>query len=210
VDVASTFSSLESPKPKPGPNQTRREWIEPTPDDALILAQSRLGGEVSVGIELNVPVNVYDVSFTIGGSFYAGSAESVLAVFDPSLGNVTGGGTIVHNGAVSNFGFNIKYLKNCNAQGQVLYMEHRPSGDVKVKSNAIGTSSIAGNTGIVLGKATVNGVGNYSFRLVAVDNGEPGSSDQLGLALTDPNGNAVPDLTFAPITLNGGNIQVPQ
>ena len=149
--------------------------------------------------------NVYDVTFTIGGSYYTGSATSVLAVFDPSLGNVTGGGWLMHNGVRANFGFNVKYQKNNgNAQGQVLFIEHRPTGDVVVKSNALSTLSIAGHTAIILGKATVGGVGNNQFRLIVTDNGEPGSSDQFGLTITGS-----PDLTFDPVTIGGGNIQVP-
>ena len=156
----------------------------------------------------NVPVNVYDVTFTIGGAYYTGSGSTILAVFDPSLGNVTGGGWIMHNGVRASFGFNVKYQKNGNAQGQLLYMEHRPTGEVKVKANNISTLSIAGDTAIILGKAVVNGVGNYSFQLTVTDNGEPGSTDQLGLKISI-GGSDVSDLTFAPITLSGGNIQVP-
>lgn len=158
----------------------------------------------------NVAPNVYDVTYAISGAYYAGPAASgILAVFDPSQGNVTGGGTIMHNGVRANFGFNIKYQKNGNAQGNFLYIEHRPTGDVKVKSNALDTLSIAGNTAIILGKATVGEVGNNQFRLTVVDNGEPGSSDQLGLKVTK-NGSDLADLTFDPVTLSGGNIQVPK
>jgi subtilisin family serine protease len=152
----------------------------------------------------NVPVNVYDVTFTIGGAHYTGSGSSIVAVFDPSLGDLTGGGWIVRDGVRANFGFNVKYQKNGNAQGQILFIEHRPSGNVKVKSNNLGTLSIAGDTAIILGKAVIDGTGNWQFRLTAIDNGEPGSSDALGLQVT---GDA--SLTFAPVTLSGGNIQVP-
>ena len=146
--------------------------------------------------------NVYDVTFSIGGIYYTGSASSVLAVFDPSLGNVTGGGWIVRDGVRANFGFNVKYQKNGNAQGQMLYIEHRPAGDYVVKSNVISTLSIAGgHTAITIGKATINGVGNNAFRLTVVDNGEPGSNDQFGLIAGDIN--------LAPVTISGGNIQVP-
>jgi subtilisin family serine protease len=152
----------------------------------------------------NVPVNVYDVTFTIGGANYTGSGSTIVAVFDPSLGNVTGGGWIVRNGVRANFGFNVKYQKNGNAQGQILYMEHRPGGAVKVKSNNIASLSIAGDTAIILGKAVIDGVGNWQFQLTATDNGEPGSSDTLGLQVSGDG-----SLTFAPVTLSGGNIQVP-
>jgi len=70
--------------------------------------------------------------------------------------------------------------------------------------------SIVNGTAIIITKATVNGVGNYNIRVTAIDNGEPGSSDQFGLLTTAPTGSNVPSLSFAPVTLQGGNIQVPQ
>jgi hypothetical protein len=47
-------------------------------------------------------VNVYDVTITVGGNYYAGAASSVLAVYDPSLGFTTGGGRIVPHGVFRN------------------------------------------------------------------------------------------------------------
>ena len=158
----------------------------------------------------NVPVNVYDVILTINGSFYQGSGNTVLAVYDPSLGFVAGGGQLIHNGYKASVGVNIKYLKNGNAQGSLLYIEHRPSGDVVIKSNAIGTMAIVGNEAVPTGKANVNGVGNYGFIARVIDNGEPGTTDQFGLRVTDPGGNIVVDLTFNPIQLSGGNFSVPK
>ena len=157
----------------------------------------------------NVAVNVYDVTITING-YYQGTGSTVLAVYDPSLGFVTGGGAIVHNGYPASFGFNVKYLKSGQAQGSFLYVEHRPSGDVKLKSNSLQSLSVVSTTAIILGKATLNGVGNYSFRATGIDNSESGVGDKFGLQVTSPSNANVPDLTFAPITLSGGNIQVPQ
>lgn len=156
-----------------------------------------------------VAPNVYDVDISVGGSFYQGSAETVVSVFDPSLGFITGGGTVMHNGVRANFGFNFKYKKNENVQGNLIYVEHRATGNVVVKSTALDTLSLASTTAIVLGKANVADVGGYSFRLVVTDNDEPGTTDQFGLQVSDHGGAAVPDLSFAPITLNGGNIQIP-
>jgi subtilisin family serine protease len=159
---------------------------------------------------INVPVNVYDVTATIGGNYYQGSGKTVLTVYDPSLGFVTGGGTIIHNGYKANFGLNIKYLKNGNAQGSFLYIEHRPTGDLVLKSNALGNLAIVGTEAIPNGKATLNGVGNHNFIGRIIDNGEPGINDQFGLRVTNPNGTVVIDLTFDPITLSGGNVSVPK
>jgi hypothetical protein len=158
----------------------------------------------------NVPVNVYDVTATLGGNYYQGSGKTVLTVYDPSLGFVSGGGSIIHNGVKANFGLNIKYLKNGNAQGSLLYIEHRSTGDVVLRSNAIGNMAIVSNEALPTGRATLNGVGNYGFIARIIDNGEAGSSDKFGLRVTDPGGAVVLSLTFDPITLSGGDVSVPK
>lgn len=174
-----------------------------------------VGGTLTASCTFNnVPVNVYDVHIAIGGNYYTGTADALLAVYDPSLGFTTGGGTIMHNGVLANFGFNVKYLSNGKAQGHLIYIEHRATGDVVLKSNAMGSLSIVKNnptsySAIILGKATLDGVGNYSFQSVVTDNGEPGTSDQFSLQVKNSTGTVVSDLTFDPITLIGGNIQVP-
>ena len=76
----------------------------------------------------DVPGDVYGVSISIGGDYYTGAADSVVAVYDPSLGSLTGGGTVLHNGVPANFGINVKYvkyLKNGQIRGGMLYTEHR-------------------------------------------------------------------------------------
>jgi hypothetical protein len=156
----------------------------------------------------NVAVDVFDVTVTVGG-YYTGTGSTVLAVYDPSLGFITGGGTIVNNGVTANFGVNVKYLKNGKPQGSVIYMEHRPNGEVKLKSNSMTSLSISGKTAVIIGKATLGGIGNYTFRMTVVDNGETGTNDQLGLQTTNPTGANVPDLSFGLTVLRGGNIQVP-
>jgi hypothetical protein len=168
-------------------------------------------GSVTATVTFNdVAVNVYEVSIEVGGEFYQGSGSSVLVVFDPSLGFTTGGGTITHNGSNANFGFNFKYLNNGRAQGDLLYIEHRPTGNLKLKSNAIDSMAIVDAQAIVLGKATFKGGGNYSFRLIAVDSGEPGEQDQFGLEVIDKDGKVVDDLTFTPIPIDHGDVQVKQ
>lgn len=170
-----------------------------------------VGGTLAAYVTLSsVPVNVYDITIRIGGNYYMGSAETSLAVYDPSLGFVTGGGTVTHNGVLANFAFSVKYLKNGQPQGSLLYIEHRVTGDVVIKGNSMGSLAIVDNTAVITGKATLNAVGNYGFRATVVDNGEPGATDQFSLKVTNPAGGAMADLTFGPLTINGGNIQVPQ
>jgi hypothetical protein len=154
-----------------------------------------------------IPVNVYDVQITVGGNYYAGSAETVVAVFDPSLGFVTGGGSVrLPDGNSANFAIQAKFLKGNQVQGGMLFIEHQPQSNVVVKSNALSALSIVGNTAVLLGKATDNGVGNYSFTATAVDNSP--ATDQFGLQVKNPSGTVV--INFAPVNLTGGNIQVPQ
>lgn len=170
-----------------------------------------VGGILTACVTLmNVPVNVYDVVITVGGNFYTATpASGLLVVFDTTLGSVTGGGTIVNNGVNANFGFNVRFKKNGNAEGEFLYTEHRPTGVVKLKSSVMQTLVIAGNTGIFFGKALLTGAsGNQDFRVTVVDNGEPGRNDQFGLQVKAPNGTIIANLTFNPVTLTGGNIQV--
>jgi hypothetical protein len=131
-------------------------------------------------------------------------------VYDPSLGFVAGGGQLIHNGYRAMIGVNIKYLKSGNAQGSLLYIEHRPTGDVKVKSNAVGTMAIVGSEAIPTGKATLNGAGNHSFIARIIDNGEPGLTDRFGLRVMNPLGVVLVDLTFDPMQLSGGNFSVPK
>jgi hypothetical protein len=124
------------------------------------------------------PVNVYDASFDLHSDWYTAPTEEwVVAVFDPSLGFSIGGGTIIHNGFEANFAFSVKYQKNkTGAQGNFIYIEDRPTGEFKVKSNSLKSLSIVGGTIIVETKnATANGVGGYNARFVGVDNG-PGST----------------------------------
>jgi hypothetical protein len=154
-------------------------------------------------------VNVYDVGIVVGGNNYTGSGSSALAVFDPSLGFVTGAAAIIRNGNIGILAFAVKYQRNGVPLGELLYVETRPTGLLTLKSTSIQSLSIAGNTGVIIGKATVNGVANHTFRAVVVDNGEPGRHDRFGLQVTAPSGAIVPELTFDPITLFVGNIQVP-
>ena len=48
---------------------------------------------------------------------------TILAVFDPSAGFTTGGGTLIHNSVNANFGFNVQ-AKSSKIKGQLEYLDH--------------------------------------------------------------------------------------
>jgi hypothetical protein len=160
----------------------------------------------------NVNVDVYDVTTTIGGSFYQGSKRSVVAVYDTSLGFVTGTGSIsrsVDGQAFSaDFSVNLKYLANGQLQGAFAYVENRGSGAVRFQATSIGSLAFVGNEARINGSGTINGSGNYLFVARLADNGEPGRNDTIGLRVTSTDGTVVADLTFDPVRLANGNIKV--
>jgi len=180
----------------------------PTITQTATTSGSGVGETLTACVTLNnVRVNVYDVVINIGGKNYTGSANVVLTVYDPSLGLVTGGGRIVRSGVTAYFGFSL--TNNSLPQGNVLYIERRPTGDVKFRSTSLQSLTAFGGTAVINGRTTLNGVANHTFRVTAVDNGEPGSSDQFGLNVVTPGGAVIADLSFNPITLSNGNILVP-
>ena len=150
---------------------------------------------------------MYNVGVNVGGNNYAGSGAAQLTVFDPSLGSFRGIGAIIRNGRPATFLFNIKYRKNGTPQGGLLYVERRATGWMTIQTNAVQALSIVGNTGVIVGNAIVNGVGNHTFRATLVDSSKSGRGDRFGLQVISPSGAVVPDLTFDPITMKAGNIR---
>ena len=157
----------------------------------------------------DVPVDVFDITVTVGG-YYIGSGNSVLAIFDPSLGFITGGGRVMNpnTGCTGNFELNAKFKKDDSLQGSNTYRENCANSNVNIDLNVLQSMSLVGDTAVLLGKATVGNTPDSSFRLIIRDNGEPGRNDLFGLTITNPDGSANPTYSFAPRTISGGNIQV--
>lgn len=153
---------------------------------------------------LNVPVNAYTVQWSITGGYYQGpQRNSVLAVFDPSLGFVTGGGTVVIDGVPATFSVSVKYNKNGTiGGGGVAMLLHRATGDVRISSTSLASMSIVGTTAVIDGQASVNGSGSFPLRVIVTDHGEPGiNRDLFGVQ-------ASPTVSSNPVPISGGNIQV--
>ncbi|MCZ7384959.1 MAG: right-handed parallel beta-helix repeat-containing protein [Candidatus Methanoperedens sp.] len=149
----------------------------------------------------------------IDGGLGDGDLAANGVIVDPSgpsfpmpTGNVTGGGWIVSpikpapkNNNKATFGFEAHFVNGMPA-GNLEYTDH-VSG-MKVKGN-VTTLSVNKTTmkATFSGTATINGTGAYVYNVTAVDNGEPGKTDNFAINITSIS-------YMASGTLGGGNIQI--
>lgn len=133
-------------------------------------------------------------------------AGAITPPTNPCRDFVTGGGWIKgdsdsrhHKDNKATFGVS-GGIKNGKFWGQLSFNDHSKNG-VKVKSTSVTNHLyIDAVTRQIEGIAKVNGYGSYTYKVVVVDNGEPGRNDSFSLELS--NGYS------ASGTLKGGNIQL--
>jgi hypothetical protein len=132
---------------------------------------------------------IYMIEVTLGCSDFTASA--ILVVYNPDGGFATGGGWFVpeadglntHPSVRANFGFNAKYNKG-DPTG---HLEFRYSGYIDLKSSSVEQLVITGGRIVQFkGLASVNGEGDNSFFVKAIDNGEPGTSDSFEIKIWAP------------------------
>jgi hypothetical protein len=115
-----------------------------------------------------------------------------------------GGFIIALNTDTGTFGGNAKVSLTGAASGQQEYHDHGPLQPLVV--NTIDVQAVVCSTdrtqASLFGRATVNGMGSYEYRIDLTDNGEPGTNDMYGILL--------PALPYASGTqkLGGGNVQI--
>ncbi len=91
-------------------------------------------------------------------------------------------------------------IKNGSFWGQLSFNDHAKNG-VRVKSTSVTSYLVIDAvTRQIEGVAKVNGQGSFTYKVIVVDNGEPGRNDVFSLELS--NGYQVSG------TLSGGNIQI--
>jgi hypothetical protein len=108
---------------------------------------------------------------------------------------VTGGGWINDKATFGVSGG----IKNNKFWGQLSYNDH--TNGVKVKSSSVTAYIVIDAvTRQIEGVADINGSGSFTYKVIVVDNGEPGRNDSFSIELS--NGYS------ASGTLKGGNIQL--
>jgi len=163
-----------------------------------------------------IPVDVYTLTFTVGGYHYTGTYEDVFSIWDPGAGFATGGGSFVFDGDRVSFGFSFTATKGkTTPRGGLVVVRHLAGGGVcRAKSNAMDAPTVVGNIATLGGKGNYNCVvnnvttvsqGNINLIAVAEDWATSGANadkfrvkamDKLDMATT--------------VVLAGGNVQVPQ
>jgi Big-like domain-containing protein/beta-propeller repeat-containing protein len=117
---------------------------------------------------------------------------------------ITQGGWIVAlNGDRASFGGNARVLEDGSVEGQENYQDHGPAQPRHVQSIELlaATCSDDLTTATIFGRATVDGGGDFLFRIDVTDQGEPGTNDSYGIVLSD-------GYVSGQQQLQGGNVQI--
>ena len=113
---------------------------------------------ITCDVPARTALGVYSVTFQVGGGYYYGWDQSVLAVYDAKATGSSGGGTMVNpnTGADADFAYTVHSLaKGAAIEGWFLYLGRDAAGNVvqEIWSDTFSTLSVSGN------RATATGTG---------------------------------------------------
>lgn len=135
-----------------------------------------------------------------------------FVVYDPEGGFATGGGWFYPDsestlpGGKASFGFVAKY-KQESSTGNLEFQYQ--DAKINLKSTSIDWLVISGVSAQFQGTGTINGVGLYTFRVLAKDNAEPGAGvDHFDIRIWEGTNTEADPYHKAKNTLAGGNIAV--
>ncbi|MGH3130422.1 MAG: post-COAP-1 domain-containing protein [Gaiellaceae bacterium] len=115
-----------------------------------------------------------------------------------------GGKITALNQDEATFGGNAKVSASGATTGQQTYHDHGPMQPMSVKALTVEAVICSDDrtTAELYGTASVDGEGEYEYRIKLVDNGEPGTDDVYGIT--------IPGVAYASgdQTLDGGNVQI--
>ena len=183
------------------------------PDGALVYSTylGGIGNDLGLGIAVDLLGNAYVVGYTqspdfpttpgayqeTNGGIYDAFVAKIAA---PSVGKITGGGSIDVPGDLGTFGFTVRLAApGAPIQGDLQYVNHATK--TKVHSVTFTSFSVADTTAMFGGTCINNGV-PCTFTVEVTDNGEPGVSDTFTINISGrPTEGG---------TLRSGNIQIHQ
>ena len=131
----------------------------------------------------NFPTTSGAFQTTFGGTFDAFVTKISEAVVPPppTVGKVTGGGTVNVTGGIANFGFIVQAQSNTGPIGGDLQYVNHASG-AKIHSVTFTTFTISGNTATFSGTCTNNGM-PCTFTVTVQDNDQPPGSDSFVISI---------------------------
>lgn len=193
-----------------------------------------VSGGNATGSHTYTEAGIYTICLTVddddGGSG-AGCATTFTVVFDPTAGFVTGGGHLQSpSGAYTpkdssdadlvgraNFGFVSKYKKGATTPTGNTQFQFR-AGDLHFSSQSYEWLVVSGARATYRGSGTVNGIGDYTFQLSAVDGqiSGGGGTDKLRMKIIDKSTGVVlydnqvgaSDDAAASTAISGGSIVI--
>ncbi len=153
----------------------------------------------------NLPTDVYKVVVSIGNNdcYSAAETQSILVVFNPNGGFVTGGGWIMKDGKKTNFGFNAKYHADGYLQGEFTLVDKSNETPIQIKSNALNWLVVRNSTSSTFsGICQVNGTNSLDLEVDMHDYNGCGLQDDIAITISDSYSASGP--------LSGGNIIIHQ
>src|SRR6267378_2499713 len=116
-----------------------------------------------------------------GNDAFVAKITDVVLPPPPTVGKVTGGGTIDVTGGIGTFGFIVqRQAADQSIRGDLQYVNH--SNGEKVRSVLFDTFVIAGNTATFHGTCTNNSI-SCTFTVNVTDKGEPGTNDSFNITV---------------------------
>ena len=231
ISCSATVIDTDPAGTKLNPMGTVNFTKDGSPGGSCMLAASptytdRSSCSVPVTFTSSTPTVFIIVANYVGNSVHKPSSSEPLPIvfYDPNGGFVTGGGYILHSptgmlptgvAGKNNYGFVAKYKKNTSiAEGETEFQCKTCPGGMNFHSSSYDWLVVSGNRAQYQGSGTVNGAGNYGFKVTVIDGGQNDTfrikiwDKNNGDALVYDNEPAASD-SSSPITpAAGGNIVV--
>jgi uncharacterized repeat protein (TIGR03803 family) len=221
--AVSTALSVQARFTDPGTHTASWAWGDSTTSSGTVTESNGIGNVT--GSHAYTAAGVYQaiLRVTDSGGLVGQKVSTYIVIYDPNGGFVTGGGTfsslagayVAHPSSTgsANFGFVAKYPKNGGS----------PTGDTEFHFSDLNFHSssydwlvVSGPKAQYQGSGTVNGAGNFGFKVTVIDGqASGGGTDKIRVKIWDKNnGNVLvydnqmgaPDSANPTTAIGGGSI----